>query len=234
MQRAYGQESQVVLTMPILEGLDGVQKMSKSLGNAIGIQEPPLEMYGKIMSISDEMMWRYYELLTDVQVPEIERMKAEAHPMQAKKDLARIIVKDFHSQEAGEKAAEDWAKQFQKGDVPEDIEVSEVDIDTIRATEVAPDNPVPEPGGAPIRFIGTHSDGNQVPIRVDKLIRQAGLAVSNTEATAKIKNKAVSINGTNLSERDFTVICSQREITLRVGRKMKRVRLIGTNAPGSN
>ena len=87
LQRAYGQESQVVLTTPILEGLDGVQKMSKSLGNAIGIHEPPLEMYGKVMSISDEMMWRYYELLTDVQVAEIERMKREAHPMQAEEGV---------------------------------------------------------------------------------------------------------------------------------------------------
>ncbi len=129
MQRAYGQESQVVLTMPILEGLDGVQKMSKSLGNAIGIQEAPLEMYGKIMSISDEMMWRYYELLTDVQVPEIEKMKHESHPMQAKKDLARIIVKDFHSQEAAEKAEEDWAKQFQKKEVPEAVEEVTVEIE---------------------------------------------------------------------------------------------------------
>src|SRR4030088_2890194 len=114
LQRAYGQESQVVLTMPILEGLDGVNKMSKSLGNAIGIHEAPLEMYGKVMSISDEMMWRYYELLTDVQLAEIEKMKRESHPMQSKKDLARIIVKDFHSQEAAEKAEGDWAKQFQQ------------------------------------------------------------------------------------------------------------------------
>ena len=122
LQRAYGQESQVVLTTPILEGLDGVQKMSKSLGNAIGIHEPPLEMYGKIMSISDEMMWRYYELLTDVQVAEIEKMKRETHPMQAKKELARRIVADFHSAEAAAKAGEDWAKQFQKDQVPEDVE----------------------------------------------------------------------------------------------------------------
>src|SRR5262252_4499249 len=86
LQRAYGQESQIVLTTPILEGLDGVNKMSKSLGNAVGIHEPPLEMYGKIMSISDEVMWRYYELLTDVQVSEIETMRQQAHPMQAKKD----------------------------------------------------------------------------------------------------------------------------------------------------
>src|SRR4249919_2900710 len=83
MQRAYGQESQVVLTMPIIEGLDGVQKMSKSLGNAIGIQEPPLEMYGKVMSISDPMMWRYYELLTDVQLADIANMKLSTHPMAA-------------------------------------------------------------------------------------------------------------------------------------------------------
>src|SRR5499425_2791722 len=104
LQRAYGQESQTVLTTPLLEGLDGVQKMSKSLGNAIGIHEAPLEMYGKIMSISDEVMWRYYELLTDVQVAEIEKMKREAHLMQAQKDLARRIVADFHSAEAGTKA----------------------------------------------------------------------------------------------------------------------------------
>ena len=127
LQRSYGQESQVVLTTPILEGLDGVQKMSKSLGNAIGIHEPPLEMYGKIMSISDAMMWRYYELLTDVQVAEIEKMKRESHPMQAKKDLAGRIVADFHSAEAAGKAAEDWAKQFQKDQVPEDVEETPID-----------------------------------------------------------------------------------------------------------
>ncbi len=125
LQRAYGKEPQVVLTTPILEGLDGVQKMSKSLGNAIGIHEPPLGMYGKIMSISDEIMWRYYELLTDVSMTEIEKMKRESHPMQAKKDLARRIVGDFHSPDAAAKAGEDWAKQFQKDEVPEDVERSD-------------------------------------------------------------------------------------------------------------
>jgi len=127
LQRAYGQESQVVLTTPILEGLDGVQKMSKSLGNAIGIHESPLEMYGKIMSISDEMMWRYYELLTDVQLAEIQTMKREAHPMQAKKELARRIVGDFHSAEAAAQAGEDWTKQFQKSEVPEGVEEAAID-----------------------------------------------------------------------------------------------------------
>src|SRR5262245_11601703 len=114
LQRAYGQESQVVLTMPILEGLDCVQKMSKSYGNAIGIKDAPLDMYGKVMSVSDELMWRYYELLTDVQVADIEKMKRESHPMDAKKDLARLIVTDFHSAEAADKAKEDWAKSRQK------------------------------------------------------------------------------------------------------------------------
>ena len=127
LQRSFGQESQVVLTTPIIEGLDGVQKMSKSLGNAIGIQEPPLEMYGKLMSISDEMMWRYYELLTDVQVAEIEKLKEESHPMESKKDLARRIVTDFHSAEAAGKAAGDWARQFQKGGGPDDVEEVEVE-----------------------------------------------------------------------------------------------------------
>ena len=131
LQRAYGQESQVVLTTPILEGLDGVNKMSKSLGNAIGIHEPPLEMYGKVMSISDEMMWRYYELLTDVRVEHIAQMKADvasgkAHPMALKKELARAIVADFHSAEAASKAAEDWAKQFQKDQVPADLDFVEI------------------------------------------------------------------------------------------------------------
>jgi tyrosyl-tRNA synthetase len=127
LQRSYGQESQVVLTTPILEGLDGVQKMSKSLGNAIGIHEPPLEMYGKIMSISDQMMWRYYELLTDVQVADIEKMKREAHPMQVKKDLARRIVADFHSEEVATRVGENWAKQFQTDEVPGDVEEAAID-----------------------------------------------------------------------------------------------------------
>src|SRR5689334_3482249 len=136
LQRAYGQDSEVVLTMPILEGLDGVQKMSKSYGNAVGIKEAPLDMYGKLMSISDEMMWRYYELLTDVQIADIERMKREAHPMQAKKDLAARVVKDFHSPEAATKAAEDWAKQFQKGGVPEEVEQVDVAETSMRVDKL--------------------------------------------------------------------------------------------------
>jgi len=173
MQRAYGQESQVVLTTPILEGLDGVQKMSKSLGNAIGIHEPPLEMYGKLMSISDEMMWRYYELLTDVQVTDIEKMRRDVHPMQAKKDLARRIVADFHSAEAAAKAGEDWAKQFQKDDVPEDVEEVQVSVAELG---------------------GSVDQSSRALFRLDRLLVKCGLATSVTEAGRKLKQGSVRIN----------------------------------------
>jgi tyrosyl-tRNA synthetase len=124
LQRAYGQESQVVLTTPILEGTNGVQKMSKSLGNAIGIHEPPVEMYFKIMRISDELMWSYYELLTDVKVADIEKMKRESHPMEAKKGLASRIVTDFHSAEAAADAATEWTNRDQvSDDGPHDVSV---------------------------------------------------------------------------------------------------------------
>jgi tyrosyl-tRNA synthetase len=195
MQRAYGQESQVVLTTPIIEGLDGVQKMSKSLGNAIGIQEPPLEMYGKVMSISDAMMWRYYELLTDVQLAEIEKMKSESHPMDAKKELARRIVTDFHSADAAAKTAEDWAKQFQKNEVPDDIEEIEVTIETT---------------------------GGQV--RLDKLLARVGLADSVSDAVRKVKQKAVKVNG-ELSTDPVASVDIGQPITLQAGRKIKKVRV---------
>ncbi len=222
LQRAYGQESQVALTTPILEGLDGVQKMSKSLGNAIGIHEPPLEMYGKIMSISDEMMWRYYELLTDVQVADIDKMKREAHPMQAKKDLARRIVEDFHSAEAAKKVAEDWAKQFQKDQVPE-----ELDSVDINAADVAVDSDAKHHGAVIMICRAILNRGSGHIVRLDKLIRQAGLASSNSEAGAKLKGGAVSIDGEPIGESNFIADMPVNQyVVLRVGRRMKKVRLI--------
>jgi tyrosyl-tRNA synthetase len=124
IQPEYGQEPQVIMTMPILEGLDGVQKMSKSLGNYVGINEPPAEMFGKLMSISDEMMWRYYLLLTDLPPAEIEALKAsvasgESHPLEVKKALARQIITDFHSADAAAQAQKDFEAQFQKNSVPQ-------------------------------------------------------------------------------------------------------------------
>src|SRR5882757_4930235 len=169
IQRAYGHESQVVLTVPILEGLDGVNKMSKSLGNAIGIHEAPLEMYGKIMSISDEMMWRYYELLTDVRMEQIATMKSATHPMMAKKGLAAKIVADFHSEAAAKEAAENWAKQFQKDEVPENVE---------RLT-------------VPFNEVAASGSGS---IKLDKVLVRSGMADSASDGQRKIKQGAVRID----------------------------------------
>jgi tyrosyl-tRNA synthetase len=222
LQRAYGQESQVVLTTPILEGLDGVNKMSKSLGNAIGIHEPPLEMYGKVMSISDEMMWRYYELLTDVRVDQIAAMKADvasgkAHPMALKKELARSIVADFHSAEAAAKADEDWARQFQKDQVPEDSQRVAVEVSKVRAADVMPDS---GQGGASQNINSDPSDPIRLFIRADKLVKEAGLAISVAEAGRKIREKAVSING-QIIQNYVIVVSPNGALTVRVGRGIK-------------
>jgi tyrosyl-tRNA synthetase len=226
LQRAYGQEAQVVLTTPILEGLDGVQKMSKSLGNAIGIHEPPLEMYGKIMSVSDEMMWRYYELLTDVQIPEIEKMKSEVHPMQAKKDLARRIVADFHSAEAAAKVGEDWTKQFQKRNEPETIDQMTVSGDKIGAVMVraADIRSGSGDGGAAKNIDSDPGDPVRWFIRVDKLLKEAGLAGSTTEAGRKVAEKAVDING-QILEGPRIVVSGRQPLTVRVGKRMKKITL---------
>ena len=117
LQEAYGKAPQVILTMPLLEGLDGVNKMSKSLGNYVGIAEPAKEQFGKIMSISDELMFKYYELLTDVDLGEVKDM----HPMEAKKQLAARIVERFHGHGAGAAAREGFEAQFAKGEIPDDI-----------------------------------------------------------------------------------------------------------------
>ncbi len=218
LQRAYGQESQVALTTPILEGLDGVQKMSKSLGNAIGIHEPPLEMYGKVMSISDEMMWRYYELLTDVQVAEIEKMKREVHPMQAKKELARRIVADFHSAEAAAKAGEDWGKQFQKHEVPDDVEEIQIKFEDVLPI------PVSEIQWSTPSGLGMHSvpGGNSYRgIRLDRLLVKSRLADSGSEAARKIKEGAVRVNGG--VEQNIYILVTElpARFSLRVGKRAK-------------
>jgi tyrosyl-tRNA synthetase len=207
LQRAYGQESQVILTTPILEGWrPGNEKMSKSLDNAVGIQEPPLEMYGKIMAISDERMWRYYELLTDVQVAEIEKMKGEMHPMQAKKELARRIVADFHLAEAASKAEQDWAKQFQKDEVPEGTE--EVFIT------------LAELGG----YVAQTAGGPAATVRADKVLVRCGLAASVTDAARKIRQGAVKINDHVLKEPYFTQTAPspmRLPLNVRVGRRIR-------------
>jgi tyrosyl-tRNA synthetase len=217
LQRAYGQESQVVLTTPILEGLDGVNKMSKSLGNAIGIHEPPLEMYGKIMSISDEMMWRYYELLTDVSHDDIltmiTRVKASSeHPMLLKKRLATMIVADFHGKEPAKKAADSWANQFQSRDIPEDIEEVEVRIGDVCADD-----------------FGLRSASAaymvDVPIKVDRLLARSGFVSSNSEGMRKIRERAVRFDG-SLIVTPLLLSAIRQPFVVRVGRRIRRVRVL--------
>lgn len=211
LQRAYGQASQVVLTTPILEGLDGVQKMSKSMGNAIGIHEPPQEMYGKLMSISDEMMWRYYELLTDVPQSDILKMKHDAeqgaaHPMKLKQDLARMIVADFHSAEAAQKAGEDWSRQFQKHEAPAVNEIEQVRINYSQVQAASP------------------GDGGGLPFKVDKLVAASGLADSVADAGRKLKQKAVRINSQVIQQPIFFIPDGLPfELLLQVGRRFRRV-----------
>lgn len=134
LQRAYGQEPQVILTMPLLEGLDGVQKMSKSLGNYVGIHEAPAEMFGKIMSISDELMFRYYELLTDAPSREVAQLRAQAaagarNPMEAKIALAKSIIADFHSPQAADAAEAEFIRVFRKREAPDDAPLLPLEAD---------------------------------------------------------------------------------------------------------
>jgi tyrosyl-tRNA synthetase len=137
LQTEYRQEPQVVMTMPLLEGLDGVQKMSKSLGNYVGINEPPAEMFGKLMSISDKLMWCYYDLLTDMTPQEVARLKASVasgsdHPLEVKKSLARRIVTDFHGADAATGAQRDFEAQIQEKTLPSVVEVQSFPLDQPR------------------------------------------------------------------------------------------------------
>ncbi len=205
LQQDYGQPPQIVLTMPLLEGLDGERKMSKSYDNYVGITESAQEMFGKLMSISDALMWRYYELLTDLTIDEIvalqDAVKAGTlHPMRAKKDLAKRIIADFHSAAEAEAAEENWAKQFQKDEVPENLEEIEI----------------------PAAEVGTVADG-VANIKLDKVIARAGLAESNSDAQRKIKAGSFKIDGETCKEL-YLQISLPAEKILRVGRKMKKVR----------
>jgi tyrosyl-tRNA synthetase len=212
LQRHYNQPSQIVLMTPILEGLDGVQKMSKSLNNAIGIHEPPPEMYGKLMSISDPLMWNYWTLLTDLKQSEIDALRADVeagrqHPMEVKKRLARTIVADFHSAEDARKADENWAKQFQRGETPEDLEQVQVRYADISSGPV---------------------------IRLDKLLVRAGLAPSVTEAARLIKQGSLRIAGHPVEDTHISTKAlphwwptgSEGSIAARVGKRSKLVLII--------
>ena len=170
IQREYGQEPQVVMTMPLLEGLDGVEKMSKSLNNYIGITEPPLEIYGKIMSISDELMFRYYELLTDVSVAEINHWKKQIeaghlNPRDIKARLAGMIVTDFWGKKAAQEAAEEFVRIFQKKEAPTKMEELLIDSSCLSLIDLlVGKNLLPSRGEAKrlIRQGGVYLDGQRI------------------------------------------------------------------------
>jgi len=209
LQKHFGQPQQIILMVPILEGLDGVQKMSKSLNNAIGIHEPASEMYGKLMSISDELMWKYWTLLTDLRQSEIAQMQADVtsgalHPMQAKKNLAHAITHDFHSQAEADSAAENWATQFQQRGVSEDVPVVKVALNEDGLSAPSTEEP------------GTI-------IKMAKLLHLAGLAPSTGEANRKIAENAVSINGQKFSGKTERLDRIQDGPILRLGKKSVRV-----------
>ncbi len=198
LQKQYGQEPQVVITMPILEGLDGMQKMSKSLGNYIGINEPPEEMFGKLMSISDDLMWRYLELLSFRPMEEIRRWREEvaqgANPRDVKIRLAEELVERFHGAAAARKAHEVFVARFRHGALPEHI--PEVELKT-------------SPEGMPLA----------------NLLKDAGLTASTSEALRMIKQGAVRIDGERVEDRTI-LLPSGSEHVFQVGkRRFARVRL---------
>jgi len=194
LMREYGLEPQVVLTMPLLEGLDGVEKMSKSLGNYVGINEPAREIYGKLMSISDALMWRYWELCTDASLAEIAGLRrrveaGELHPKDVKTDLARRIVADYHGRKAADAAASEFEKVFARRETPE--EVREVRL----------------PSGAR-------------PVWVPKLLVTLGLARSNGEARRLIEQGGVYLDGVRLADSSREIpAASSSTCLIKVGKR---------------
>ncbi|HKY31422.1 MAG TPA: tyrosine--tRNA ligase [Candidatus Polarisedimenticolia bacterium] len=198
---AYGLEPQVILTMPLLEGLDGVEKMSKSLGNYIGIEDPPGEIFGKVMSISDDLMWRYYELCTDVPPAEIGArrrgvLEGSLHPRAAKAGLARAIVADFHGGEAAGAAADEFDRIFSRRETP--AEMSE--------------HPVP------------------ASRRLDEFLVASGVASSNSQARTLIGSGAVSVDGVKIEDVKYTFADRPGEHIVKAGKRQWRKAILGRPA----
>ena len=199
LQKHYGQRPQIVLTMPILEGLDGVQKMSKSLGNYVGIRDEPNEMFGKLMSISDELMWRYFELLSFRPTGEIDEWRRQIaeeglNPRDVKFNLAEELVTRFHSVAAGQQAQAAFIERFQKGALPE--EVPEIDV---------------------------QSRDGRLPIA--NLLKESGLAASTSEALRLIQQGAVRIDGERVENRDLELTAGADHVYQVGKRRVARVRV---------
>ena len=191
LQKHYGQKPQVILTMPILEGLDGVQKMSKSLNNYIGINEPPNEMFGKLMSISDELMWRYFELLSFRPLGEIEQLREDtrqgANPRDIKFQLGQELVARFHDRPAAEAAQASFIARFQKGAMPDDM---------------------PE-------LTLTAAEGS---IKIANLLKQASLTGSTSDAFRMIKQGAVRIDGERITDKGLSIAAGNTHV-FQVGKR---------------
>ena len=198
LQEAYGQERQVVLTMPLLEGTDGVNKMSKSLGNYIGITEDPDSMFGKVMSISDALMWRYYELLSFRPLADIAQLKRAAgegrNPRDIKLELAHELVARFHDDAAATRAQQNFMARVSEKAVPQDL---------------------------PVKVLAVEGQG----LRIANLLKEAGLAASTSEANRKIEEGAVKIDGVRVSDRGLTLRAGAEHVFQLGAKRFARVRL---------
>ncbi len=196
---SYGLEPQIVMTTPLLEGLDGVEKMSKSLGNYVGVMEPASEMFGKVMSVSDDLMWKYYLLLTDLTPGQVQGLRAQVesgglHPKQAKIDLAKTIVSGFHGASEAEGAAQAFEQRFTRREIATDA------LQTF-----------------------TVSLGPEGSRRISSVIVECGLAISASEATRKIEQGGVRLDGTRLEDSKARISRATAAFTLQVGRSAVRV-----------
>jgi len=185
LQKHFGQTPQIVLTMPLLEGTDGVHKMSKSLGNSIGISDQPIEMFGKIMSISDTLMWRYLELLSFKPLSEIESLKKAAlegkNPRDIKIDLAKELIARFHDQNAAESAHQDFIQRFSQNQLPDDL----------------PEITVNAPQGF---------------LKIANLLKEAGLVATTSEAMRQIDQGAVKINGEKITDKQLQINVGSQQV----------------------
>jgi len=191
VQREYGQEAQVAVITPLLEGTDGVQKMSKSLGNYIGIDETPAEMFGKVMSISDELMWRYYELLTDVTVNEIAALRkageqGERNPRDIKAELAKRIIADFHSEEEATRAEEEFVRRFRNKETPDEVEELKVQAGKWKLIDLLTTNK---------------------------------LTPSKSEARRLIEQGGIQINGERQTQADCEVEITEAPLLIKIGKR---------------
>jgi len=199
LQKHYDQAPQCILTMPLLEGLDGVNKMSKSLGNYVGISEPPEQIFGKLMSVSDELMWRYIELLSFQPLDVVEQWRTEVaqgrNPMEIKIGFAKEIVERFHTKAAAEKAHAEFSARFTQGELPADIPEHRIAV-----------------------------DGE--PLLLTQILKRVGLTTSTSEAGRMIDQGGVRLNGEKVSDRSLSLGKGQRFVVQVGKRKFARVSLV--------